>query len=124
VPTLTPEQLREARVRSGRLGGRPRKPTVEEARQAALEPLVPAAIQSLAAHLGDGDPAAWRAAFRVIELLYGKPSETVDVDATLVDPLRIREMTPGERAVLVARVLDDHPQLVELVPERLRPVDG
>jgi hypothetical protein len=46
------------------------------------------------------------------------------VDATPVDPLRIREMTPGERAVLVARVLDDHPQLVELVPERLRPVEG
>jgi hypothetical protein len=60
----------------------------------------------------------------VIELLYGKPSETVDVDATLVDPLRIREMTPGERAVLMRRLLDDHPQLAELVPERLRPVDG
>jgi hypothetical protein len=115
------EQLREARLRSGRLGGRPRKPTVEEARQAALEPLVPAAIKSLAAHLGDGDPAAWRAAFRVIELLYGKPSEAVEVDTTLVDPLRIRQMTSGERAVLMRRVLDDHPHLAELIPERLRP---
>jgi hypothetical protein len=95
VPTLTPEQLREARGRSGRLGGRPRKPTVEEARRAALAPLVTAAIKSLPAHLGDGDPAAWRAGFRVLELLYGKPSETLDVDATLVDPLRIREMTSG-----------------------------
>jgi hypothetical protein len=124
VATLTPEQLQEARISSGRLGGRPRKPTVEEARQAALEPLVPAAIKSLAAHLGDGDPAAWRAAFRVIELLYGKPSEAVDIDPALVDPLRIREMTPGERSVLMRRVLDDHPQLVELVPERLRPADA
>jgi hypothetical protein len=59
----------------------------------------------------------------VIELLYGKPSEAVEVDATLVDPLRIREMTPGERAVLMRRVLDDHPQLAELIPERLRPLE-
>jgi hypothetical protein len=124
VPTLTPEQLREARISSGRLGGRPRKPTVEEARRAALEPLVPAAIKSLAAHLGDGDPAAWRAGFRVLELLYGKPSETTEAEPVLVDPLRIREMTPGERAVLMRRVLDDHPHLAELIPERLRPVDG
>jgi hypothetical protein len=60
----------------------------------------------------------------VIELLYGKPSEAVEVDPGLVDPLRIREMTPGEQAVLLRRVLDDHPQLAELVPERLRPVEG
>jgi hypothetical protein len=42
---------------SGNLGGRPRKPTQAEARATALEKLVPAAIKSLAAHLGDGDPA-------------------------------------------------------------------
>jgi hypothetical protein len=29
-------------------------------------------------------------------------------------------MTGAERAVLMRRVLDDHPELAELVPERLR----
>ena len=64
----------EARRRSGRLGGRPRKPTVEEARQAALEALIPKSLQVLRAHLGDGDavnPDAWRAALRVFEHAYG-----------------------------------------------------
>jgi hypothetical protein len=56
---LTPDELQEARLRSGRLGGRPKKPTVEEAREAALDELVPAAIRSLKAHLGDGNPDAW-----------------------------------------------------------------
>jgi hypothetical protein len=64
---LTPDELQEARLRSGRLGGRPKKPTVEEAREAALEELVPAAIRSLKVHLGDGNPNAWRAALRVVE---------------------------------------------------------
>src|SRR5262245_5869581 len=75
VPSLTPEQLQEARRRSGRLGGRPPKPTVEEARRAALEELVPPAIKSLKAHLGDGDPEAWRAALRVFEHAFGRPQE-------------------------------------------------
>jgi hypothetical protein len=67
MPSLTPTELQEARRRSGRLGGRPRKPTVEEARQAALEELAPASIKSLRAHLGDGDPDAWRAGLRCSE---------------------------------------------------------
>jgi hypothetical protein len=29
-------------------------------------------------------------------------------------------MTGAERAAMIARVLDDHPELAELVPERLR----
>jgi hypothetical protein len=75
------------------LGGRPRKSTQAEARAAALEELVPAAIKSLAAHLGDGDPVAWRAALRVFELSYGKPAETVELDLDIVDPLHVAEMT-------------------------------
>ena len=108
--------------RSGNLGGRPRKPTQAEARAAALEELVPAAIKSLAAHLGDGDPVAWRAALRVFELSYGKPAETVELDLDVVDPLHVAEMTSAERALLVARVLEVHPHLAELVPQRLRAV--
>jgi hypothetical protein len=41
MPTLTPEQLREARMSSGRFGGRPRKPTRDEARSAAFQTVVP-----------------------------------------------------------------------------------
>jgi hypothetical protein len=81
MPRLSPVELQAARVRSGRLGGRPRKPTVEEARAAALEALVPKAVQVLRAHLGQGDevnPAAWRAALRVFEHAYGRAPEAVD----------------------------------------------
>jgi hypothetical protein len=53
---LSAQEPQQARIRSGRLGGRPRKPTVEEARQAALEELVPAAIKSLRAHLATVTP--------------------------------------------------------------------
>jgi hypothetical protein len=84
---------------------------------------VPAAIKSLAAHLGDGDPVAWRAALRVFELSYGKPAETVELDLDVVDPLHVAEMTSAERALLVARVLEHHPHLAELIPLRLRSVD-
>jgi hypothetical protein len=99
-------------------------PRLTEARAAALEELVPAAIKSLAAHLGDGDPVAWRAALRVFELSYGKPAETVELDFDAVDPLHVAEMTSAERALLVARVLEVHPHLAELVPLRLREVSG
>ena len=93
-----------------------------EARATALEQLVPAAIKSLAAHLGDGDPVAWRAALRVFELSYGKPAESVELDLDVVDPLHVAEMTSAERALLVARVLEQHPHLAELAPQRLRAV--
>ena len=75
TPSLTPAQLQEVHRRSGRIGGRPRKPTVEEARQAALEELIPKSLQVLRAHLGEGDsvnPEAWRAALRVFEHAYGR----------------------------------------------------
>src|SRR5215467_13945064 len=72
MASLTPAELQAARVASGRLGGRPRKPTVTEARQAALDELVPAAVRSLQAHIGDGDPSAWRASLRVLELAFAK----------------------------------------------------
>jgi hypothetical protein len=119
---LSPAELQEARRASGRLGGRPRKPTPSEARAEALEALVPAAVKSLAAHLGEGDPAAWRAALRVFELCYGRPAETVAIDSITSGPVNVREMTPEERGVLVRRVLEDHPHLVELIPERLRTI--
>ena len=56
------------------------------------------------------------------ELSYGKPAETVELDFDVVDPLHVAEMTSAERALLVARVLEQHPHLAELVPLRLRAV--
>ena len=81
---------------------------------------MPAAIKSLAAHLGEGDPASWRAALRVFELSYGKPAETVEVDLDQLDPLRVAEMTREERGALISQALERFPHLAELVPERLR----
>lgn len=43
-----------------------------------MEELVPAAIKSLRAHLGDGDPNAWRAALRVFEHAFGRAPEQVE----------------------------------------------
>ena len=84
---------------------------------------MPTAVKSLAAHLGDGDPVAWRAALRVFELSYGKPAESVELDLDVVDPLHLAEMTSAERALLVARVLEVHPHLAELVPLHLRAME-
>jgi len=75
MPSLTPAELQEARRKSGRLGGRPRKPTVEEARRAALDELVPKALRVLNEHLDKGGPDAWRAALRVFEYEFGRAAE-------------------------------------------------
>jgi hypothetical protein len=64
------------RAAQRQLGDRPRKPTQVEARAAALEELVPAAIKSLRAYLGDGDPDAWRAALRVSSRRSAGPSRS------------------------------------------------
>jgi hypothetical protein len=108
MPRLTPAELQAARRRSGRLGGRPRKPTQAEARAAALEELVPAAVKSLRAHLGDGDPASWRAALRVFELAYGRADEFETVELPR-DPDAIARMSWRELNVLAARFLAELP---------------
>jgi hypothetical protein len=120
---LSPVELSAARRASGNLGGRPRRPTQAEARSAALEELVPAAIKSLAAHLGDGEASSWRAALRVFELSYGKPAETVELETENLDVFMVQQMTSPERQAILARLLDQHPRLAELIPLRLRGVD-
>jgi hypothetical protein len=75
MPSLTPAELQEARRKSGRLGGRPRKPTSEEARRAALDELLPTALLVLREHLDSGRADAWRSAWRVFEYAYGKAPE-------------------------------------------------
>jgi hypothetical protein len=105
MPSLTPAELQEARRRSGRLGGRPRKPTVEEARQNALEELVPAAVRSLKAHLGDGDPDAWRAALRVFEHAFGRAPEQVEEIVLPVGPDEISTLSWQEMRILAASLV-------------------
>ena len=116
IPRLSPTELSEARCASGNLGGRPRKPTQAEARDAALAELVPPAIRSLKAHLADGDPAAWRAALRVLEHAIGRPAETLDEPEPPVDPMGFARMTQRQRSALLAEVLEAHPNLAALVP--------
>jgi hypothetical protein len=88
MPRLTAEELQEARRRSGRLGGRPPKPTAEEARRAALEKLVPKSLKVLTEHLESGRPDGWRPALRILEHAWGRPRETVEwVDESLERPL-------------------------------------
>jgi hypothetical protein len=59
-----------------------------------------------------------RAALRVFELT--KPAETVEVDTTDMEPMRVAEMTQADRAAIIRQLLQQHPNLVGLVPERMR----
>jgi hypothetical protein len=108
--SLRGEHLQEARRRSGRLGGRPRKVTSAEARERALKALVPPAVAALRAHLGDGDPAAWRAGLRVLELAYGSApppaTEDVPVPATSED---VTNLGWSQMQILAARLIADIP---------------
>src|SRR5262249_12129083 len=110
MPSLTPAELQEARRRCGRLGGRPRRPSREEAREGALEALVPSAVASLRGHLADGDPSAWRAALSVIELAYGPtPPPTTD-DITLPHAAAdARALGWRELQIVAARLLGELP---------------
>jgi hypothetical protein len=94
---------------------------VAEARAAALEELVPLAMKSLLAHLGDGDPASWRAALRVLEHAFGRPAEIpeeeVETPGTLAE---IQAMTPEERKQVRAQLLRQYPELAKLIPKAER----
>ncbi len=113
MPRLTPAELQEARRQSGRLGGRPRKPTIEEARAKALEALVPRALQVLAAHLGDPDdavnPDAWRAALRVFEHAYGRAPEQAEIEHPGADS--VETLSPRQRDELRSKLLALYPGL-------------
>jgi hypothetical protein len=99
---LSPSELQEARRRSGRLGGRPRKPTVSEAREAALAELVPPAVATLRAHIESGAPDAWKACVRVLEMAFaGHDHEEPSLPAEAAD---IASMGWRELTVLAARL--------------------
>ncbi len=98
---LTPDELQAARVRSGRLGGRPRNPTPGEARSDALERLVPKAIRVLEEHLDSGRPDAWRSACRVLEHSWGRPPEHVTFAPPVQNAEDLDEMTTDELQAFV-----------------------
>jgi len=102
---LKPDELQAARVRSGRLGGRPRKPTVDEARSEALDRLVPKAIKVLEEALDSGKGEAWRPALRLLEHSWGRPPEHVPStlpDITDIGLEEIRAMSTADLVALVA----------------------
>jgi hypothetical protein len=114
VPALTPSELHAARRRSGRLGGRPRKPTADEARAVALEELVPKAISVLREHLESGRPDAWRPALKVLEHAWGRPPDQVEASVD-VDGFDLTKLSLEELREMRNRVLAEHPELIRPV---------
>jgi hypothetical protein len=105
VPRLTPAELQKARRASGNLGGRPRKPTVDEARAEALERLVPKAIRVLEEQLDAGGKDAWRPALRVLDHAWGRPPEHL-AEPELPVPTTVDEIKNMPTAQLLALVRD------------------
>ena len=105
MASLSPAELQAARRASGRLGGRPRKPTVEEARAAALERLVPRSVAVLERHLDSGRPDAWRAAVKVLEWGWGKPADQVVDELSLDGEIDLRSLSDLELQALKRRLI-------------------
>lgn len=101
---LTPAELHDARRASGRLGGRPRKPTAEEARVAALEELVPKALRVLRDELDQGGPNAVRAALKLLDHAWGRPTEHVTLGVPEEGEVDLRELSDHELEQLKQRL--------------------
>jgi hypothetical protein len=116
MPSLSPQELQAARIRSGRLGGRPKQPTRDEARERALDELTPRALGVLRDHLGDPEnpnPASWKAALAIFAHAYGaapiKPSESIQLPESASE---IAALSWRELQVVAARLLDEPPPSV------------
>jgi hypothetical protein len=104
---LTPAELNEARIRSGRLGGRPRKPTVEEARREALDELTPRAIRVLREHLDEGG-SSWRAALKIFEHQFGRAPEQPEERFVIPDsPDEIANLSSAHLLFLAGEIDDE-----------------
>jgi hypothetical protein len=87
--------------------------------------LVPASIRSLEAHLANGDPTAWRAGLRVLELAYGRVADQPAEEPVIEDVAGIAAMTPEARRALLARLVKANPDLAAqlgIEPPELRSV--
>lgn len=67
---------------------------------------MPPAIKSLRAHLGDGDPNAWRAALRVFEHAFGRPQELATPTDDRPTPGTCRTSPGRSWQIMAARVLE------------------
>src|SRR5262245_45049596 len=118
MPRLTAHELQEARRASGRLGGRPRKPTVTEAREAALAELVPPSIATLKAHIESGAPDAWKASVRVLELAFARTDNVEQfrfpTDLAEIDAMSWKQMT-FLAATLTAPSVDEENAAVAVI---------
>lgn len=76
---------------------------------------MPLAVKSLAAHLGDGDAARWRAAVQVLQLAFPRPVEAPE-ESGEKDPLNVRSMSSEQRARLRSRIVELHPEPGDLMP--------
>lgn len=71
------------------------------------------ASEIVAAYFAAGAKGDWRALEALVTRVHGKPVERVEVEAP-VDPFGVADMTPAERAQLVASVLTRFPELEPL----------
>lgn len=91
-----------------KLGGRPRLPTSTERREAALDALVPGSLRALAAHLGDAEnpnPAAWRAALKVLELRFGPAAPEPEEVSLPISADDVTGMSWQQLQLLAARLV-------------------
>src|SRR4051812_11822372 len=105
MPSLTPIELQEARLRSGNLGGRPKAVTRVEARQQALDRLVPRALKVLENHLDEGGAQAARAALQILNHAWGRPAEHVTFETPLDDAADLRTLSDAALDALRVRLL-------------------
>jgi hypothetical protein len=93
------------RCTQGRLGGRPRKPTVDEARSEALARLVPKSVRVLEEHLDSDRPDSWRSAHKILEHAWGRPPEHVAIELPLDGDIDLRTLTDAELQALKRRLV-------------------
>ena len=78
MPTLTPEQLQDARRKSGKLGGRPRKPRPTDLERERIERILDRAWGVLEESLEDEDTRMrLQAAKEAFDRIYGRPQQTL-----------------------------------------------
>ena len=109
LPRLSGAQLAEARRRTGRLGGRPRRVTHDDAREAVLQRLMPKALKVLEAKIEANDKDCWRAAIKLIEHGWGRPTEQIEVRAD--EP--VESMSLDQLRELRDRLLREYPALAQ-----------
>jgi hypothetical protein len=92
------------------LGGRPRRPTHDDAREAAIERLTPKALQAIERKLDAEDADSWRAGVALLAYAWPKPAEQVEVRADA----QVEELSLDQLRALRARLLEAHPELATL----------